>query len=95
MNELPMKIICVNDKNKPSEIPSNKWISEGTIYTLIDVQILLSSQHVGFTLAEINLDESCFPYHYFEANRFEPVNEDETEAIEKELEEILNTPVVK
>lgn len=93
MNELPMKLVCTNDKNKPAEIPQDKWIKEGEFYTLIGVQPLLSSQSLGFELAEITLDESCFPYHYFNPNRFEPVDAQELQALENEVDEILN-PVV-
>lgn len=86
---LPMKIMCVNDKNKPQEIPQDKWVKIGEIYTLIGVQPLLSSNSMGFELAEITLGEDCFPYHYFNPNRFVPIDEKEIEAIEAELNEIL------
>ena len=89
MSNLPMKILCINDKNKPNEIPLDKWIVAGNIYTLIDAQPLLSSNSIGFSLAEIKLDESCFPYHYFNPNRFVPVDEKEIEAVEAELDELL------
>jgi hypothetical protein len=92
-NELPMRIVCTNDKNKPAEIPQNKWVKEGEFYTLIGVQPLLSSQSIGFQLAEITLDETCFPYHYFNPNRFEPVDEQAMEELENALEEILNPTV--
>jgi hypothetical protein len=71
---LPMKILCINDANKPAEIPASKWVKKDQVYTLIEVQNLLSSQSFGFVLAEINLDESCFPYHYFNPDRFVPID---------------------
>lgn len=85
-----MRVLCINDKNKPAEIPQNKWIKYGQEYTVIAVQFLLSSSAMGFELAEIKLDESCFPYHYFNPDRFVPVNEQEMDALEAELHEILN-----
>jgi hypothetical protein len=87
---LPMRIMCVNDKNRPQEIPANKWVTAGTVYTLIGVQPLLSSNSMGFELAEITLGEECFPYHYFNPDRFVPVEQSEMDAIEAELDEILN-----
>ena len=90
MSELPMKLVCTNDKNKPAEIPQDKWIKKGEFYTLIAVQPLLSSQSLGFELAEIKLGEECFPYHYFNPNRFEPVDAQVMEELENVLEEILN-----
>lgn len=67
---LPMNVICINDSNKPDVIPVNKWIVKNKKYTVIDVQQLNTKNQTGFLLAEIQLDESCFPYHYFNANRF-------------------------
>jgi hypothetical protein len=93
MNDLPMAVMCINDANKPQEIPQDKWIKKGQIYTVIGVQMLLSSNALGFELAEIKLDESCFPYHYFNPNRFEPVDNKEIAELEAELQEILSTPV--
>ena len=65
-----MTVICINDSNKPKEIPANKWIKKGNKYTVIDVQHLDTKQELGFKLGEIDLDESCFPYHYFSSHRF-------------------------
>lgn len=86
---LPIKIMCVDDANKPQEIPQDKWITRGEVYTLIGVQPLLSSNSMGFELAEIKLGEECFPYHYFNPNRFIPIEETELDALEAELDEIL------
>lgn len=86
---LPMKIMCINDKDKPQEIPQDKWVVNGEIYTLIDAQPLLSSNSLGFVLDEIQLDETCFPYHYFNPNRFIPIDEKELDELDAELDEIL------
>jgi len=84
-----MKVLCINDKNKPKEIPQHKWVKQGEEYTLIDVQHLLSSNSMGFELAEIKLDETCFPYHYFNPDRFVPIDEQILKELEAELDEIL------
>lgn len=89
-NALPMKIMCINDKNKPQEIPIEKWVKEGDVYTLIEAQPLLSSNSLGFVLAEKPLGEECFPYHYFNPDRFVPIDEQELENVMAELDEILN-----
>ena len=91
---LPMKIMCINDKNQPQELPITKHVVEGQIYTLIGVQFLLSSNSMGFEIAEIQLGEECFPYHYFNPDRFVPIDEAEMNAIEAELDEILNPNLV-
>lgn len=89
---LPMKIMCINDANKPAEIPANKWVKKNEIYTLVGVQNLLSSNSFGFVLDEIDLDETCFPYHYFNPDRFVPIDTIHEELLQ-EIDEILN-PVI-
>jgi hypothetical protein len=64
------KAICCNDKNKPIEIPANKWLKEGNEYTVIYTVLVLPQRKLAFHLAEIELDESCKPYEYFLADRF-------------------------
>jgi hypothetical protein len=39
---------------------------------------------IGYKLKEIDLDESCFPYQYFDSNRFAVVDTNKIEEIEKE-----------
>ena len=89
---LPMKIMCVNDANRPKEIPQHKWVKKDQIYTLIEVQNLLSSQSFGFVLAEIDLDESCFPYHYFSPERFVPIDSIQ-ENLLSQVEELINPTI--
>ena len=93
-SELPMKIICVNDKNYPKEIPIEKRAKQGNTYTLIGAQFLLSSQSIGFEILELPLDDTCFPYHYHNPSRFEPYNEKDMSSLDAELNEILNSPLV-
>jgi len=65
-----IETICINDKNKPKEIPSNKWLKEGQTYNVIYTVTVLPQKELAFHLAEIDLDESCDPYSYFLASRF-------------------------
>ena len=64
------KVICLNDGNRPNDIPSSKWVKKGTEYTVIEVaKLRIQGGILGFKLAEINIDE-YFPYQYFAASRF-------------------------
>lgn len=84
-----MKVICINDKDRPNEIPTSKWIVKDKIYTVIKVwHIRQRPGTYGVELAEIDLSD-CFPYLYFAANRFAPVmsNKDIEAILEKALEE--------
>lgn len=71
-----MRVTCINDKNKPKQIPADKWIKEGEQYTVIFImQMNIQQNKLGFKLAEIDLGYSCFPYEYFDANRFAVVQD--------------------
>jgi len=65
-----VECICINDANRPKEIPANKWVKKGEPYTVIYTVTVLPQKQLAFHLLEIDLDESNHPYEYFLANRF-------------------------
>jgi len=66
-----MKVICVNDKNKPDRVLSSEWIEEGKIYNVREVVKLgLQPGKFGYLLDEIQLSEASFPYETYSADRF-------------------------
>jgi hypothetical protein len=67
---MSIECICINDKNRPKEIPPFKWIKRDEKYTVIYTVTVLPQKQLAFHLAEIDLDESCHPYTYFLASRF-------------------------
>jgi len=76
-----MKVICINDKNRPNEVPMNRWVKKGEEYTIIAVTFLTIQNTYGCKIAEINNDD-LFPYQFFALDRF---------AISKsEIEEAIN-----
>lgn len=86
-----MQVICINASNKPKPIPFHKWVEEGKIYTIERlVRMNIQQNKLGVVLKEIHLDESCFPYYYFDADRFAPVElvKEKEEVSEEELMEI-------
>lgn len=84
-----MKVICINSKNRPKQIPPEKWIEEGKTYTVIETTLMnIQRNKVGLKLAEIELGQSCFPYEYFDAERFR-VASDVKEHAEANLEEAV------
>lgn len=62
--------ICINDKNKPKEIPDNRWVKEGEEYNIIYATYSIPSKTLGFYLHELELNESCEPYEFYKSNRF-------------------------
>lgn len=66
-----IECICINDENRPSQIPISKWVKKDSKYTIIKITIHhLQDDIQGCELAEISLDESCVPYEYFKLDRF-------------------------
>ncbi len=85
-----MTVICVNSKGIPSDIPSSKHPKEGELYTVTEaVKCLVQGGLLGYKLAEIDLGNCCFPYLYFAANRFAPVEETPQLEEEHQLELIV------
>lgn len=86
-----MRVVCVNDSNKPDKIPTNQWIKKGNVYTVVRaVKMGIQANTLGFDLEEVNLT-GCFPYEYYDAKRFLPedmVKQEDVavEIIEEELE---------
>lgn len=80
-----MKVLCINDKNFPNEIPISKRVRKDEIYTVIDAEILRGDGgKLGYKLEEIDLSD-CAPYLFFAASRFRPVSDPAKEEIEEEL----------
>ena len=91
-----IKVICINDKHRPNEIPTNRWVKEGETYHIIEVAKLNAQGGIlGCKLEEINNDD-LVPYQFFRLDRFAvPVTEKDEAAILEdidisELEEVLN-----
>jgi len=82
-----MQVECINDGNKPKQVPTEKWIVKGQIYTVIATTSMnLQRNKIGLKLKEIELDQSCFPYEYFDADRFKIV-QPEISVAKQEIEE--------
>lgn len=71
-----IRCACVNDKNRPNDIPTTKWVKRGQVYTIQFAIVVLPQRELGLQLEEIELDESCAPYEYFLANRFAFLKDD-------------------
>mgnify|MGYP000008471304 FL=1 len=99
------RLLCINDLNKPDEIPSKKWVTKGQEYTCIWITIHPNQGNIqGVQLAEITLDETCAPYETYKLDRF-GIHKDDFEAFvqlakdcseftEDTLEEMLEKELV-
>lgn len=94
------KVICINDAERPNEIPASKWIKKGEIYTVLEVaKMRVQGGILGFKLYERNIDD-CFPYQYFTATRFAVPTQDQLWAdeylatlLKEAKEEFVEEPV--
>lgn len=69
-----MKVICIDASNKPKRISQSEWIEEGVVYTVVaTVNMGLQSGKIGLKLKEVELSSLSFPYEYYDATRFIPI----------------------
>ena len=84
-----MRSICIDSSNKPAKVPIEQWIKEGEVYTIIKVvKMGLQDKKYGVLLKEVQMSADCFPYEYYDADRFVPLDMRVYEAEEKK-EEVL------
>ena len=67
---MKVKAVCIDDKNKPAEIPQEKWIKKGETYHVKHVyNMVKQGMMLGCDLWEINL-KGCDPYGCYRLSRF-------------------------
>ena len=83
-----MEVTCINNKHRPNEIPTSRWLVEGKEYTIIKVmRMKVQGGIAGVKIEEINNDD-LFPWTYFRLDRFGiPVSKIEELVTAGELEE--------
>jgi hypothetical protein len=70
-----MKVICINSSNKPAKVPIEQWVKEGETYTIIKLVTMgLQDGRHGVLLKEVQMSADCFPYEYYDADRFVPLD---------------------
>ena len=74
-----------------NQIPEDLWVEENVIYTIHEVvQLPVQGFKLGYKLKELELTEDCFPYQYFDSERFMfllDINVEELDLEEYEEEE--------
>ena len=69
-----MKVICIDANKKPKNVPIEEWVKEGDMYNVIKiVRMGLQKETYGFLLKEIQLSSKSFPYEFYDAIRFLPI----------------------
>jgi len=65
-----VKCICIDDKNKPAEIPYSSWVKAEESYHITHVYYHPNQGIQGCSLYEKPLGEDCAPYETFKLARF-------------------------
>lgn len=65
-----IRLVCIDDKDIPKEIPSSKHVKKDNEYTLLFVYWMPNQKCQGFELAEIEFGEDCGDYICYRGNRF-------------------------
>jgi hypothetical protein len=65
-----IKAICIDDANRPPEIPSSKWVKKGAYYHICHIYVMqMQGQIKGCDLSEIDISGFA-PYNCFRISRF-------------------------
>lgn len=87
-----MKVTCINDSNRPNEVPLSRWIKKDEEYTIVKIDKMVQQGGIGgVKLEELNNDD-LYPWSYFNINRFTFSQKQLDEAIEKgeiKIEELM------
>jgi len=62
--------ICINNSDKPSIIPANRWPILEEKYHINFISYHPDQGLQGCLLKEIDLGEGCAPYEFYKLNRF-------------------------
>jgi len=87
-----MRVTCINDSNRPNEVPLSRWVKKGEEYTIVKIDKMVQQGGIGgVKLEELNNDD-LYPWSYFNINRFTFSQKQLDEAIEKgeiKIEELM------
>ena len=67
-----VSVMCIDDSNKPSIIPQDKWPVEGELYNISHIYVMRNEKQDGIKgceLVEFNI-EQYLPYNCYRLDRF-------------------------
>lgn len=62
--------ICIDDTNKPSNIPNSLWVRRGNEYHITWIKHHKAQGIQGVELKELKLNEDCLPFNSYALKRF-------------------------
>mgnify|MGYP003636088786 FL=1 len=65
-----IECICINDANRPSEIPQDRWVKVSEKYHVTHIFLMMQQNKIqGCELAEFDISD-CVPYNCYRLDRF-------------------------
>lgn len=65
-----VKCLCINDSDRPDEIPVELWVKKGQEYHVTHIYFLPIFGISGCELKELELTMDCCPYESYKLSRF-------------------------
>lgn len=87
-----IRCVCIDDSNRPVEVPANKWPKEGQEYHITHIFLMMQQGKIqGCELAEFDIS-MCVPFNCYRLNRF-AIHKDDLEKLMQMIKDCdeLNT----
>lgn len=65
-----IKALCIDDANRPDDIPLSAWVKKGTWYHITHIIFNEINQVQGCELYELEIPKECYPYTNYRLSRF-------------------------
>lgn len=83
---MSIRAICIDDKNRPTEIPADKWVIKDSHYHITRVFVMMQQNKIsGVELSEHDISE-CVPFNCYRLSRF-AINANDLEKFEALIKE--------
>jgi hypothetical protein len=95
-----VEVTCINDKNRPKEIPANDWVVVGEKYHITHISIQVNQKENGGYVLGADLYEKPLsiekhkPYECFRLVRF-AINNENLQLLIELMEDCYNLPKIK
>ena len=95
-----IEVICVDDKNRPKEIPAIDWVKEGEQYHVTHISLQVNQMENGQVVSGCDLYEKPLsiekhsPYECFRLSRFACTKEN-VEALIQMMIDCYNLPKIE
>lgn len=83
-----MRVICINDSDRPENVPISMWLKKGSVYTVIE-EFYVEDNILCYEIEEINIKKIDPRYEGFRADRFAPADTNGDEFSDKDISDLM------